>query len=724
MKNKSLKYFLFLLLISFSIIICGSESNYANTTEQITLSQFSVSDQSPEFGDTITFTFHIDAPKDKEIIDIQWSTKQGYGGDCGNGTQFHGTSSYDASMSNDVIYYGTWTIDYISVTCADGTTASFYDLDSDKVPDTLADNAFIVDMSGFDATVENDPMDTTAPVLNPNTITLSQPTANINESVTVAFNITDNVSVAYAWPNIKLGNGGLCAYGNLIYNQKSGLWETEIRTDYIGIYEFEYISVVDTSGNYTYIYNSEYSNIENSNIMEGAVLADLSAADFEVLSSNPDDQEGPQIDISSLNVKTENIGLWGNNEITLMATDDSDIVQVDVTMKQGQGGLCSYGGGFQYDAARDLYVCDVTGQYYGTWQIVDISAIDTNGNRTSIYNTAYGNYTPESDVMTADMSHADFDVGIRDDATDIFITGDGMDTDVTLDVSTLESNDIYDILIEEGYTKDTFVDIHVNGTYNKDKKKVKVKFKPKHGKDGDKIRIRHLLKDGTIQTHDAVIQDGYIFIFVDEFSPFLLERVIGSGDDENHELTHSQHIYNAGVMKSAPTCLTAGERIYTCTICGHTKTETIPATGYVKGAEFKKSNNTYTIKSVKGKKGTVVYEGTNKKTKNVKIPKTIKAGGKTYTVTEIAKDAFKNNTKLTTVTIPESVTKIGNNAFNGCKKLKTITIKSTKLKSVGKNAIKGINKKAIIKVQSKQLSKYKKLFKSRTGFKKTMKIKK
>ena len=64
------------------------------------------------------------------------------------------------------------------------------------------------------------------------------------------------------------------------------------------------------------------------------------------------------------------------------------------------------------------------------------------------------------------------------------------------------------------------------------------------------------------------------------------------------------------------------------------------------------------------------------------------------------------------------------NAFNNCKNLKNIVIKSTTLKSVGKNAIKGISKKAVIKAPKKQLKAYKKLFAKKTGYKKTMKIKK
>ena len=74
------------------------------------------------------------------------------------------------------------------------------------------------------------------------------------------------------------------------------------------------------------------------------------------------------------------------------------------------------------------------------------------------------------------------------------------------------------------------------------------------------------------------------------------------------------------------------------------------------------------------------------------------------------------------LTIGKYVKKIVTNAFSGCKKLKVITINSTSLKSVGKNAIKGINKKAQIKVPKKKKKAYKKLFKSKTGFKKTMEV--
>lgn len=143
------------------------------------------------------------------------------------------------------------------------------------------------------------------------------------------------------------------------------------------------------------------------------------------------------------------------------------------------------------------------------------------------------------------------------------------------------------------------------------------------------------------------------------------------------------------------------------------------------GSRVELSTGSYVVMSVSGNAREVTYlSPKNTKKTSITIPATVDINGYTYKVTEIAPKAFKNNKKLKSVTIGKNVKKIGKEAFYNCKKLKKITIKSNVLKSVGKNAIKGINKKATIKVPKKQLKKYKKLFKSKTGYKQSMKIKK
>lgn len=58
----------------------------------------------------------------------------------------------------------------------------------------------------------------------------------------------------------------------------------------------------------------------------------------------------------------------------------------------------------------------------------------------------------------------------------------------------------------------------------------------------------------------------------------------------------------------------------------------------------------------------------------IEIPETVEIDGKTYTVTEIVANAFKDNKDLTEVTIPGTVTTIGEGAFAGCENLVAIYV--------------------------------------------------
>lgn len=173
---------------------------------------------------------------------------------------------------------------------------------------------------------------------------------------------------------------------------------------------------------------------------------------------------------------------------------------------------------------------------------------------------------------------------------------------------------------------------------------------------------------------------------------------------------------------------------------------TIMGKGNYKGTVTKK----FTITVKKGtshKVGSYQYQVTgtstvsvtgakNNKVTKIKVPKTVKIGGKTFKVTAIASNAFQNNkkivcveigdnvkaigtaafegcTKLSRATLGRGVTEIGGNTFKNCKKLGNITIKSVKLKKVGKNALKGVKSTAKIKVPAKKLSAYKKLYKNK-----------
>lgn len=152
-----------------------------------------------------------------------------------------------------------------------------------------------------------------------------------------------------------------------------------------------------------------------------------------------------------------------------------------------------------------------------------------------------------------------------------------------------------------------------------------------------------------------------------------------------------------------------------------------------------KKGTTYKVTKSQGKISTVEYVKPYKTAKGtVQIPNTVTIAGVKYSVKTIAKNAFKNNKKVTTIVLGKNITTIGEKAFAGCSKLKkvvieknvskinkqafykckslkTIIIKSRKLKTqkVGRKAFSGIVKKAVFKVPSDKINTYKKIFKSK-----------
>ncbi len=112
----------------------------------------------------------------------------------------------------------------------------------------------------------------------------------------------------------------------------------------------------------------------------------------------------------------------------------------------------------------------------------------------------------------------------------------------------------------------------------------------------------------------------------------------------------------------------------------------------------------YRYKVLDVSKKTVAVTKALKSSKTIKVPNTVKIKGGSYKVTEVAKNAFKNNKKVQTVTIGKNVTKIGASAFSGSKNLKKVTISSTVLKTIDKQAFYNCKKLATVKITSKKLS--------------------
>ena len=130
------------------------------------------------------------------------------------------------------------------------------------------------------------------------------------------------------------------------------------------------------------------------------------------------------------------------------------------------------------------------------------------------------------------------------------------------------------------------------------------------------------------------------------------------------------------------------------------------------------SGGIYTVTSsasTSKKRLTVTYQKPANAKKTVSIPKAITYNGFTYKVTAIAANAFKDNAKLSKVTIADNVAKIGKNTFAGCTKLKSLVIKTKLLteKNVGKNAFKGVNSKVKVTCPRAKKKAYATLLKKR-----------
>ncbi len=76
--------------------------------------------------------------------------------------------------------------------------------------------------------------------------------------------------------------------------------------------------------------------------------------------------------------------------------------------------------------------------------------------------------------------------------------------------------------------------------------------------------------------------------------------------------------------------------------------------------------------SGKVKKGKAALVSANGLVTRVVIPSSIKVDGITYNVTSVAAGAFKNDSRITYLSIGTNVTKIGKKAFSNCKNLKTV----------------------------------------------------
>lgn len=117
---------------------------------------------------------------------------------------------------------------------------------------------------------------------------------------------------------------------------------------------------------------------------------------------------------------------------------------------------------------------------------------------------------------------------------------------------------------------------------------------------------------------------------------------------------------------------------------------TMPARNITSTASFKKVSTD--IDGVKYKYvGGEAYVIGNSTSGNVKVLSSFEEDGKTYTVTVIDKNAFRNNTNITSVDAPNTIVAINDSAFFGCRNLTNIDLGNS-VSIVGERAFANIDK--------------------------------
>jgi len=92
------------------------------------------------------------------------------------------------------------------------------------------------------------------------------------------------------------------------------------------------------------------------------------------------------------------------------------------------------------------------------------------------------------------------------------------------------------------------------------------------------------------------------------------------------------------------------------------------------GDEFTNNNLKYTVLTEETNNYTVKVSGYEGNLEEVTIPQLVINNTNTYTVTEVGENAFRNNTTLKSITMPNTVTIIKMAAFEKCEKLENITL--------------------------------------------------
>lgn len=150
-----------------------------------------------------------------------------------------------------------------------------------------------------------------------------------------------------------------------------------------------------------------------------------------------------------------------------------------------------------------------------------------------------------------------------------------------------------------------------------------------------------------------------------------------------------RHSWDSGKITLPSTYTKTGIKLYTCDVCGASKTEEVPKKKLKTGTKTPDDNGKaqYIVTDLTKKEVSYVTP-VNAKLKNIVIPNSVKIAGKTFKVVKIANSAFKGNKTVTKVTFGNNIKSVGNHAFYGAVNLESVTLNQN-LTEIGSSAFRG-----------------------------------
>lgn len=273
----------------------------------------------------------------------------------------------------------------------------------------------------------------------------------------------------------------------------------------------------------------------------------------------------------------------GNEYLTNANIHFTDVNHVHIpafpVIENSTVGTCVAGGTYQSviycsacgeEISRETIIVPAGQHTFGDWiEPKNPYASDAKRSRSCVF----CDYMESESVtpLTLDKVFENMGDGVRIECAD-----EAFDEGTVLETKHRSNSDVENDVIDEAW----YIELKKEGVKVQPKVPVILKLKlPAGAKHPERLMLWHYYEGVWIQM-ETWIEGIYICCVTDCFSPFTFTdkgeppTTIPPLDDA----TSHTHTYTAAITTD-PTCTTDGETTYTCTVCGNTYTEPIPATG-------------------------------------------------------------------------------------------------------------------------------------------------